>query len=169
MKTVTTETPETAEVPRMLADMMKERPSDFDFSHVKSGPLRGTVQIGERRFTMTEMLGEFELVKRDQVTGQKFYGRKPKMNGLRRLVERMDAPLGEVDSVRSSYDVVAKRLAEIAAMILFVPNGDLWRPATEEEIGDAFEMKELQAVNDRFSGLKAEETEGNATSTPTTP
>jgi hypothetical protein len=160
MSTKTTE-----DAPKLLADIMRERPSDFDFSNVTEGPLTGTIQIQERTYTMSQMLGEFEFVKRDDVTGVKFYGRSPKLNGLRKFRELAEAPIDETGDM---MEEVGGRAARLASLVLFIPNGDLWRVATAEEIGDAFDLNEMTEAIRQFSGRKREEDEGNATAPTTT-
>lgn len=110
--------------------------------------------------TLQEMAGGFQWAGKDYVTGLEFYGRKPKVGQLHRVAELANAvipdDLPNEERIRAAVD----KFAKLTAQFLFVPNGELWRPATPAEIMEAFDLDEMNALRDRFSGLRADQ--GNA-------
>jgi hypothetical protein len=153
--------PSTEEAPRLLADMMRERPSDFDFSNIQGEPI-GKASAGTSA-TLRQMLGGFEGVGRDDVTGVVFYGRKPKLRGLERIIDLINTPVeaNEQDGL-ATMRVIVRKSCEVCALLLYVQAGDVWRAATPDEVAEAFDLAQLNTIRDRFSGLTVTETpQGN--------
>lgn len=152
----------TEDAPKMLADIMKERPIDFDFSGIQGEPV-GKASAGTSA-TLRQMLGGFERVGRDDVSGTVFYGRKPKLRGLERIIDLINTPI-DVDGVDglATMRVIVRRSCEVCALLLYVQTGEVWRAATADEVAEAFDLTQLNEIRDQFSGLTVTETpEGNA-------
>jgi hypothetical protein len=162
---------QTEPTPRLLTDLMKENPKDFDFSNIPDA-VPGKSSDGTSA-TLTQILGGFIYVGTDEVTGIKFYGRKPKLNGLQRILDMMNTPIEGIEAM-SPTEVLRALMGQIkavSALLLYVQDvRHGWRPASEQEIGDAFDVNELKEINGRFAGLTSsgETPEGNATSQQTT-
>jgi hypothetical protein len=156
----------TEETLKLLADTLRERPKDFDFSDIQ-GEVTGKSSTGTSA-TLRQMLGAFEWAGRDDVSGTVFYGRKPKLRGLERIIDLINTQV-VVDQVAVDQDsiaamrVIVRKSCEVCALLLYVQAGEVWRAATPDEVADAFDLAELNTIRDRFSGLTVTETpEGNA-------
>jgi len=157
---------------RSIKDLMREKPDAYNFDDITEA-VPGKSSAGTSA-TLTQVLGGFEFFARDPVTGLSFYGRKPKVYYLKRLIDLINTPIvSDPEDTVAMMNAVFDRSCEVAALLLYVQinefpaygakAGDGWRPATVEEVGKAFDLKELSDARDKFSGLAvAETTEGNA-------